>query len=210
MVIAAFLRQRAISVFPYLDDWLIKRSDSQSIDFSDKSLYTNNSKSRFSSKSKLLPSQNFTFIGMEFLTAKFSQGPIGSSRDPNTDNQINSVMQTGIGTNFPFSFGQTQRSSRFCSRQTSLTSLANVPSVCLETSYSSSQSSDPDHRYDSISFTMMDDHQSLHNRNFYPPSRSQYIPLYRCQSFWMGSSFRANETFIVAGRKTNPSSISTC
>ena len=150
-------------------------------------------------------------------------------------------MQTGIGTNFLFSFGQTQCSSRFCSpRQTSLTSPANVSSVCLETSYSTSRSIDPDHRSDSISLTMVDEHQLLRNRNFYLPSRSLYIPLYRCQSFWMGSSFRANETilslsldgrpipapyqhirndghmistetspFIVAGRKTNPSSIST-
>ena len=104
-------------------------------------------------------------------------------------------MQTkSIGTNSPFSFGQTQCNSRFCSpRQTSLTSPANVSSVCLETAYSSSRSSDSDHRYDSISFTMVNEHKSLRNRN---SSRSQNIPLHGCQSFWMGSSFRANETIL--------------
>ena len=70
-VIAAFLRQRAISVFPYLDDWLIKnlicnclitqtRFCIQTI----RSLgFLPNHK-----KSDLFPSQKFTFIGMEFLT----------------------------------------------------------------------------------------------------------------------------------------------
>ena len=70
-VIAAFLHQRAISVFPYLDDWLIKNlirnrlitqtrfciQTIQSLDF------LPNLK-----KSDLFPSQKFTFIGMEFLT----------------------------------------------------------------------------------------------------------------------------------------------
>ena len=49
-VIAAFLRQRAISVFPYLDDWLIKNLDSQPSDYSDKDLHSNYSKPRFSAK----------------------------------------------------------------------------------------------------------------------------------------------------------------
>ena len=64
-VIAAFLRQRAISVFPYLDDWLIK-------DLIRNRLIT---QTRFClgflpnlKKSDLFPSQKCTFIGMEFLT----------------------------------------------------------------------------------------------------------------------------------------------
>ena len=70
-VIAAFLRQRAISVFPYLDDWLIK----------DLILNRLISQTRFCTqtiqslgflpnlkKSDLFPSQKFTFTGMEFLT----------------------------------------------------------------------------------------------------------------------------------------------
>ena len=70
-VIAAFLCHRAISVFPFLDDWLIKN------------LIRNRliTQSRFCiqiikslgfqlnlKKSDLVPSQKFTFIGMEFLT----------------------------------------------------------------------------------------------------------------------------------------------
>ena len=70
-VIAAHLRQRAISLFPYLDDWLIRDlirnwlishtiyclQTVQSLDF------IPNLK-----KSYLIPAQKFTLIGMEFLT----------------------------------------------------------------------------------------------------------------------------------------------
>ena len=70
-VIAAFLRQRAISVFPYLDDWLIKdlirnRLISQTrfcIQTIQSLGFLPNLK-----KSDLLLSQKFTFIGMAFLT----------------------------------------------------------------------------------------------------------------------------------------------
>ena len=175
-----------------------KRSYSQSVDHSDKILHSNNAKSRFSSKSKeigitTLSEFHFHRHGISD-TAKFSQGPTGSSRDPNTDNQINSVMQTSIGTNFPFSFGQTQCSSGFCSpRQTSLMSPANVSSVWDLIFFLSIIRSWSPIWFD---LTMVDENQSLRNRNFCPPSRSQYIPLYGCHSFWMGSPSRANETIL--------------
>ena len=70
-VIAAFLRQRAISVFPYLDDWLIKNvirkrliTQTNFCIQTIKSLgFMPNLK-----KSDLFPAQKFTLIGMEFLT----------------------------------------------------------------------------------------------------------------------------------------------
>ena len=70
-VIAAFLRQRAISVFPYLDDWLIKNlirnrlitQTSFCIQTIQSLGFLPNLK-----KSDLFPAQKFTFIGMEFLT----------------------------------------------------------------------------------------------------------------------------------------------
>ena len=68
---AAHLRQRTISVFPYLDDWLIKQLIHNRLLYQTKycpqlieSLdFIPNLK-----KSELIPAQNFTFIGMEFLT----------------------------------------------------------------------------------------------------------------------------------------------
>ena len=178
-----------------------KRSDSQSVNISDKILPSNYSDSRFYSKPKEIGINTCSEFHVHrhgiFDPAKFSQGPVGTSRDLNADYQINSVRQTSIGTNFPFSFGQTQCSSRFCfPRQTSRTSPTNLSSVCLETTHSTSGSSHHNQRYELISFTMVDEHQSIRNRNFYPRSRSQHISLYGRKSLWMGSSFRADGTIL--------------
>ena len=169
-VIAAFLRQRAISVFPCLDDWLIKNLIRDRLVTIQSLGFLPNLK-----KSDRFPAQKFTFIGMEFLT-KFSQSSNGSCTEPISDNQETSVIQTCIGTNFPFSYGQTQCCSRLCSpRQTALTSSSDVPFVCLETSYSSSRSSNLDKRYDSISLTMVDKPYSVRDRDSYPSSRSNFF-----------------------------------
>ena len=130
-----------------------KKSDSKPTNRSDKILPSSSSESRFYSK----PKKVRIYSSSEFHihrhgisdTAEFSQGTSGTSRESNFDCQICSLLQSSIGTNFPFSFGQTQCSSRFCSpRQTSFLTPANVSSVCLETSYSSSRSSDYDQQYD--------------------------------------------------------------
>ena len=67
-IIAAFLRQHAISVFPYVYDWLIKdlicnSLISQTVLFIQSRGFLPNLK-----KSELLLSPNFIFIGKEFLT----------------------------------------------------------------------------------------------------------------------------------------------
>ena len=70
-VIAAFLRQRAISVFPYLDDWLIQNLiRSRLITQTSFCIQTIQSLGFLPNlkKSDLFPAQKFTFIGMEFLT----------------------------------------------------------------------------------------------------------------------------------------------
>ena len=200
-VIAAFLRQRAISVFPYLDDWLIKNLIHNRLITQTKICIQTIQSLGFLpnlKKSDLFPAQKFTFIGMEFLTQQnFSQGSSGSCTEPNSNNQENNVSKTCIGTNFPFSFGQTQCCSRPCSPgQTALTSSSDVPAVSLETSYSSSRSPDLDKRHDSISLTMVDKPHSIRDRDFNPSSRPQILPLYGCQSLRMGSSFRADNTVL--------------
>ena len=176
-----------------------QKSDLQLLDYSDKILHSNYSKSRFSAKSQEIGSRSFSEIhlyrhGISEAT-EFSQGSNGSCSEPISDNQEISVIQTCIGTNFPFPFGQTQCCSRLrYPRQTALTSPSDVSFVCLETSYSSSRSSYYYKRYDSISLTMVDKPQSVWNRDYYPSSRSQILPLYECQSFRMGNSFRADNT----------------
>ena len=99
--------------------------------------------------------------------------------------------------NFSFSFGEAQCSSKLRSpRQTSFTTTSNVSLICLETSYSSSRSSNSDQQYDSVSYEIVDGHQSLCSGNVHSSSRSQCIPFYGCQSLRMGSSSRADETIL--------------
>ena len=143
-----------------------KKSDSQPSDYSDKDLHSNYSKPRFSAKSQEVRSLSCSEIHLHRYgisdATKFSQGSSGSCTEPNSNNQENKVSKTCIGTNFPFSFGQTQCCSRPCSPgQTALTSSSDVPAVSLETSYSSSRSPDLDKRHDSISLTMVDKPHSI-------------------------------------------------
>ena len=68
--------------------------------------------------------------------------------------------------------------------------------ISLETSHSPPQSSSSDQQYDLISFEMVDGHQLLCSGNAHS-SRSQCIPLYGCQSLWMGSSSRTDESILL-------------
>ena len=70
-VIAAHLRQCAISLFPYLDDWLIRDLISnQLVSLTIYCLQTVQNLGFIPNlkMSDLIPAQKFTFIGMEFLT----------------------------------------------------------------------------------------------------------------------------------------------
>ena len=70
-VIAAFLRQCTISVFPYLDDWLIKNLIHNCLITQTRFCIQTIQSLGFLpnlKKSDLFPAQKFTFIGMEFLT----------------------------------------------------------------------------------------------------------------------------------------------
>ena len=124
-------------------------------------------------KLDLIPTQEFTFIGMEFLTQQnIVKSTSGSSKSSYPDYQNNSFSDSSFGTNFPFSFGQTQCSSRLnSSRQTAFTTSANVPVIGLETSHSFLRSSGYNQQYDQIPFEIVDEYQSLRSRYAHSPSR---------------------------------------
>ena len=70
-VVAAHLRIRAVSLFPYLDDWLIRDLIRNRLISHTKYTFQMVQNLGFIpnlNKSDLIPSQRFTFIGMEFLT----------------------------------------------------------------------------------------------------------------------------------------------
>ena len=73
VAIATYLRKRAIVLFPYMDDWLVRNQVRQEI-LRDRQFTIELIMSLGliinEEKSDLVPSQNFVFIGMEFLTHK--------------------------------------------------------------------------------------------------------------------------------------------
>ena len=103
-------------------------------------------KSGFHAKSKEIRFDTNTRIHLYRYGISNSTENSQSSREVKalilTDRQNNSFSDSGFGTNFTFSFGQTHCSSRLnSSRQTAFRTSANVPVIGLETSHSSLRSS---------------------------------------------------------------------
>ena len=151
-IVAAHLCQRAISPFPYLDDWLIRdlirtRLISHTI-YCPQTMQSQGFIPNLK-KSDLNPAQQFTFIGMEFLT---QHNTVRLQLDC-MESILLTVKQfltdSSFGLNIPFSFGETQCCSRLStSRQVPFMSASDVPAVSLETSCSSFGSSNFDLEYD--------------------------------------------------------------
>ena len=98
-VIAMHLYQRTISVFPYLDDWLVKDLIRNRLITQTKyclQIIQNLGFIPNLKKSELMPAQNVTFIGMEFLTQQNLVRVPSDRVQFNSDCQINSVRQTSI------------------------------------------------------------------------------------------------------------------
>ena len=136
-VIAVHLHQHAISLLPYLN--------MQQTYLKQYILPSNSSKSTVFSKFKEVRFDTSSAIHLHrdgiSDTTQYSQGTSRSHGIPTSDFQTISNSDSSFGMNFPFSFGQTQFSSRLCSpRQTSFTTASNVSLICLETSYSTSRS----------------------------------------------------------------------
>ena len=160
-----------------------KRSNSQPTNISHQILPTNCTKSRFHSKSKEVrfdtSPEIYVYRDGISNTTEYSQGTTGPSRIPTSDYQTFSFPNSSFGTNFPFSVGQTQCSSRFNSpRQTTLTSTSDVSFICLETTYSSSRSLRSDKQHDLIPLKMVDGHQSLRfalGTSIHPPEPNTFL-----------------------------------
>ena len=142
-VITSYMRQRAIPVFPCLDDWL-DLIRNQIISHTKYCLQTVQSLGFIPNlkKSDLIPAQKFMFIGMEFLT---QQNIVRVPQD-----RVDSLFLT-----IKLFLSQTQVSAQtflsllgkliaaadfYSSRQTTLTSASVVCFICLGTTHSSNRS----------------------------------------------------------------------
>ena len=127
IVIVTFLRRRAITLHPYLDDWLARNQNRRKLlEHRQFILSLINSLGLIINyeKSDLVPAQVFTFIGMEFLTH------INIVREPQTRQmKILGLSQNVLTENlfisqrFPVPLGTTECCSRLCNAGT-VTSLA--------------------------------------------------------------------------------------
>ena len=141
-VIAAHIRLHAVSLFPYLDNWLIRDLIRNWLIITQNTLFKQY-KSGFHTKSKksdLIPTQKFTFIGMKFLIQqKIVRVPANRVKALILTGKT-SLSQTQVLARTFLSLLGKQCSSNF-SRQTAFTTSANVLIICLETSHSSLRSS---------------------------------------------------------------------
>ena len=179
-VIATHLHLHAVSLFPYLDDWLIRDLiHNPLISHTKYTLQTVQNLGFIPNlkKSDLIPTQQFTFIGLEFLTTENSQSSSEPSKSSYSDHQNNSFSDSGFGTNFPFSFGQTHCSSRLISsRQIAFSTSANVPIIGLETSHSSVRSSSLNHQYDQIHLKWwMNSNHFVQRMPIHPPDPKTFL-----------------------------------
>ena len=177
-VIAAHLRQCAISLFPYLDDWLIRDLiRNRLISHTICCLQTVQSLGFIPNlkKSDLIPAQKFTFIGMEFLTQQnIVRVPAWLSRQSFLRRKVSA------GT-FLSLLGKLNAAADFVL----LGRLHLRPlQMCLLSVWRPLDHQVP---INSIPFEMVDGYQSLRSRNAQSSSRSQCIPIYWCQSLRMGS-----------------------
>ena len=90
-----------------------KRSDWQLTNLSHKILFSNGTKSRFPKEVRFDTSTEIHLFRYGISDSKeHSQGTSRQSRNSYSDYQNNSFSDSSFSTNFPFSFGQTQCSSR--------------------------------------------------------------------------------------------------
>ena len=110
------MRQRAIPVFPYLDDWLIRDQIHNRL-ISHQILPTNCTKSRFHSKSKEVrfdtSPEILVYRDRISDTTEYSQGTTGLSRFPTSDYQTISFPDPSFGTNFLSLLGKLNAAADF-------------------------------------------------------------------------------------------------
>ena len=152
-------------------------------------------------KSDLIPAQKFTFIEIEFLTQQLIQS--GYQRTESIlyfwlSIESISFSDSSSSTNFPFSFGKT-----------SFTTASNVSLICLETSILPLDHQVPINSM--IQFHLkwwMDTNHFVLGTSIHPPDPNAFLFTDASHFEWGAHLEPMRLSFVVAGRKTNPSSIS--
>ena len=191
-VIATFLRRRAITLHPYLDDWLARTQNRRRLlEHRQFILSLINSQGLIINyeKSDLVPAQVFTFIGMEFLThTNIVRVPQSRQMKEFGVSQTVFTENLCISQSFPVSLGTTECSSRSCNAGTVTSpAITSISAQSVETSESSVFSSDSYDIGNSVSSQMVASGRSLSSGDSLEDRSSLPHHLYRCQPVRLGS-----------------------
>ena len=196
-VIATFLRRRAITLHPYLDNWLSRNQNRRRLLEHRQfilSLITSLGLIINYEKSDLVPAQVFTFIGMEFLSQKsdsyqYRQGTSGQTNEDIGDSQNGFTENLCISQRFPVPLGTTECCSRLCNAGT-VTSLAitNVSVQSVATAETSVMSSDSYDNGNSATSQMVASGRSISSGDASEDRSSLPHHIYRRQPVGLGSS----------------------
>ena len=189
-VIATFLRRRAITLHPYLDDWLARNQNRRRLLehrqfilslINSLGLIINNE------KSDLVPAQVFHRDGVSDpyqyrqSTSEQANEDIGDSQNVFTENLC-------ISQRFPVTLGTTECCSRSCNAGTVTSpAITSISAQSVETSESSVFSSDLYDIGNSVSSQMVASGRSLLSGDSLEDRSSLPHHLYRCQPVRLGS-----------------------
>ena len=191
-VIATFLRRRAITLHPYLDDWLARNQNRRRLlEHRQFILSLINSLGLIINyeKSDLVPAQLFPFhrdgvsdpYQYRQSTSEQANEDIGDSQNVFTENLC-------ISQRFPVSLGTTECCSRSCNAGTVTSpAITSISAQSVETSESSVFSSDSYDFGNSVSSQMVASGRSLSSGDSLEDRTSLSHHLYRCQPVRLGS-----------------------
>ena len=189
-VIATFLRRRAITLHPYLDDWLSRNQNRQRLlEHRQFILSLINSLIIKYERSDLVPAQVFTFIGMEFLThTNIVRVPHQTNEDIG-DSQNGFTENLCISQRFPVPLGTTECCSRLCNAgKVTSPAITNVSAQSVATAETSVVSSDSYDNGNSATSQMVASGRSLSSGDSSEDRSSLPHHIYRRQPVGLGSS----------------------
>ena len=191
IVIATFLRRRAITLHPYLDDWLARNQNRRKLlEHRQFILSLINSLGLIINyeKSDLVPAQVFTFIGMEFLT-HINIVRVPQARQMKILESVRITENLCISQRFPVPLGTTECCSRLCNAGTVTSpAITNISAQTVATTEISVESPDWFDNENSATPQMVASGRSVSSWD--PHEDRSCLPhhLYRCQPVRLGSS----------------------
>ena len=212
VAIATYLRKRAIVLFPYLDDWLVRNQIRQEIlrdrQFTLK-LITSLGLIINEEKSDLVPSQNFVFIGMEFLTQRnIVRVQLDRTQGTGTITMVCN-SRASLSKSLPVSSGKAQCSIPVCrTGQIALTSASDGIVCSVEAPCTPIGAPHSYQCSDQAAIRMVEQQGTFHLGCNVETVSSNSHSVHGCESLRMGSPSRTRRTSVSWSLDSRPISSS--